>query len=519
MGIQICEALHYAHERGVIHRDLKPSNLMVTEDGTIKLTDFGIAKDLDATSLTGTNRTLGTAAYMSPEQIRGNPAVSHKTDLYALGVLFYQMLTGKTPFEGASPVVLMHCHLNEPAPRASAKVQEIPKALDELVYNLMAKAPADRPWDAAAVGHKLSELHEKAEKGVKIAMVWPAPDSAEANPPRAGASRAARPAGSKANADAGPRKRDQPGDGLVDAPRKKPRKAGTLSLLVSTFRTNRKRAPEASDSPGIDPSLFETLALFGGLILVGGFIGYWLWPPSAEYLYKQAEPLMASKRRSDWITALDEYLEPIERRFPNNPYHDQIDKLRDRILLDEAEGRSLLLDGGGRSRLNEPNTQAERLYVITRSMVTQFSANYDDISAQQQWRDLAAQLRPDDVDDRRWYLLALDRVKQLENRIRDRRLTVEKQMQMAQEAIRTGRSAFAEDIRARLITDYGRYTDLADLFSTPGESTNTRTEPTAVKPATPGAAEPAAKPATNMPEPAKPVEKPPAPPPETRTKG
>ena len=87
LGIQICEALHYAHEHGVVHRDLKPSNLMVTADGKIKLADFGIAKDLDATALTATGRTLGTAAYMSPEQIRGTPAVSHKTDLYALGVV------------------------------------------------------------------------------------------------------------------------------------------------------------------------------------------------------------------------------------------------------------------------------------------------------------------------------------------------------------------------------------------------------------------------------------------------
>src|SRR5262249_11285005 len=103
LGIQIWEALHYAHEFGVVHLDLKPSNLMVTTEGKIKLTDFGIAKDLDATAITATDRTLGTAAYMSPEQIKGRPPVSHKTDLYALGIVFYQMLTGKPPFEGSTP--------------------------------------------------------------------------------------------------------------------------------------------------------------------------------------------------------------------------------------------------------------------------------------------------------------------------------------------------------------------------------------------------------------------------------
>ena len=121
LAIQVCDALHYAHEHGVVHRDLKPSNLMLTTDGKIKLTDFGIAKDLDATALTATGRTLGTAAYMSPEQIRGTPAVSHKTDLYALGVVLYQMLVGKPPFEGTTPVVLMHCHLNEPASEAQCQ--------------------------------------------------------------------------------------------------------------------------------------------------------------------------------------------------------------------------------------------------------------------------------------------------------------------------------------------------------------------------------------------------------------
>src|SRR3954449_207539 len=180
LGIQICDALHYAHEHGVVHRDLKPSNLMVTEAGEIKLTDFGIAKDLDATALTAPGRTLGTAAYMAPEQIRGTPEVSHKTDLYSLGIVLYQMLTGQPTFSGASAVVLMHCHLNQPPPRPSAKVPEIPRALDDLIVNLMAKTPADRPWDAAAAGQKLTELRDKLEKGEKVAMVFSAGETLDA---------------------------------------------------------------------------------------------------------------------------------------------------------------------------------------------------------------------------------------------------------------------------------------------------------------------------------------------------
>src|SRR3954447_26410283 len=161
LGIQVCEALRYAHEHGVVHRDLKPSNLMISDQGQIKLTDFGIAKDLDATALTAPGRTLGTALYMAPEQVRGTPEVSNKTDLYALGIVLYQMLTGQAAFSGASTIDLMRCHLTQPPPRPGARVPEIPVALDDLVVKLMAKAPADRPYDAAQAAHTLTELRDK----------------------------------------------------------------------------------------------------------------------------------------------------------------------------------------------------------------------------------------------------------------------------------------------------------------------------------------------------------------------
>src|SRR5256885_15683284 len=111
IGEQLCQALQHSHEKGIIHRDLKPSNLMVLADGTVKLTDFGIAKDTDVTALTAQNVTVGTAAYMSPEQCKGERSLSAKSDLYSMGVMFYELLTGRKPFIAESPIDMFQAHV------------------------------------------------------------------------------------------------------------------------------------------------------------------------------------------------------------------------------------------------------------------------------------------------------------------------------------------------------------------------------------------------------------------------
>nr|WP_256796006.1 protein kinase [Terrabacter sp. Ter38] len=156
---QVCAALGAAHRAGVVHRDVKPGNVIVRSDGTVKVTDFGIARARGQASLTDTGTVMGTAAYVAPEQARGE-ATTPSSDLYSLGILLFQMLTGSVPFEGDTPVAIAMRHLDEPVPLPSSRVADLPANLDEVVVRATAKSPADRYADAdamaaALVGHEM----------------------------------------------------------------------------------------------------------------------------------------------------------------------------------------------------------------------------------------------------------------------------------------------------------------------------------------------------------------------------
>jgi serine/threonine-protein kinase len=163
LGQQLCSALQHAHEQGIIHRDLKPSNIMVLSDGTLKLTDFGIAKATDLEGLTATNCTVGTAAYMSPEQCKGQRDIGHKSDLYSLGILFYELLTGQKPFRADNAMEMFLQHVQGTFERPSRLVLDIPVWLDTLVCQLMEKQPEKRPLDAHMVANTLDTIQEKVE--------------------------------------------------------------------------------------------------------------------------------------------------------------------------------------------------------------------------------------------------------------------------------------------------------------------------------------------------------------------
>lgn len=168
----VARGLSYAHRRGLLHLDVKPANILLTEEGDPLIADFGVARvlggpapwdpALDAADLGGSTQVMGTPAYMAPEQIVGSPDIDRQADLYALGVVAYELLTGAAPFHGKAPREQLQAHLSTPPEPLALRRPDVPSALAELVDRLLAKRPDERPGEAeihevvdALVGHSV----------------------------------------------------------------------------------------------------------------------------------------------------------------------------------------------------------------------------------------------------------------------------------------------------------------------------------------------------------------------------
>jgi serine/threonine protein kinase len=267
--LQVAEGLEFAHERGIVHRDIKPSNIRVLEDGTVKIMDFGIAKSiLAASKLTQTGIALGTAGYLAPEQIQGR-TVDARTDIFALGVVAFELVTGVRPFESATLSNVLYKILNEEPEYPADKEVHCSQALDRVIRKCMAKDPADRYQSA-------SELLEELRK---IAAAS-APNAATTKELTTGVLRRAMKNMGSAAAEGATRRVPAPRSSQKDPP-------------PTPQNTKLRRTPEAVDTVGEhrSPFIYIFVALLAVLLAAAATL----------YFSKSAQDLVFGEAGAPWI--------------------------------------------------------------------------------------------------------------------------------------------------------------------------------------------------------------------------
>ena len=178
IAASVGDALAVAHAARIVHRDVKPGNVMLTSEGRIKLMDLGIARGLDGEDITRTSSILGTAGYVSPEQARGEP-VDHRSDIYSLGCVLYEMLTGRQPFEADNPVAVAYQHVHDAPTPPSALEPSVPPALEAVVLRAMEKDPAAR---YQRVVDMTAALEDRAALGPPVDATAPLPVAVPGTP-------------------------------------------------------------------------------------------------------------------------------------------------------------------------------------------------------------------------------------------------------------------------------------------------------------------------------------------------
>lgn len=409
-GLQICDGLAYAHEWGIVHRDLTPANLLLTDDGQVKIADFGIARVQFGKRITAAKHTLGTVAYMAPEQIRGEPPVSHRTDLYTLGCVFFEMLTGKLPFDSESTAQMLFQHIEQPSPRVSSLVLDCPVWLDLLVNQLLEKDPLKRPHDAAAVSRALTEAMQNVASGTGVV----------------------------AQAVAG---------GPSQLRTQQQAEVKEVRELVGRKKKKKKKQV---------PIYERVWFLVAGLLVVAGALAWALWPAGEEQLFAHAEKLMQSDRQFDHNEAEESFRKLLEK-YPHSTHAAEARDYIDQVEMAKAERRlSARAKHGGK-----PESEGERLYADA----WRYEQFGDRVTALEKYQGIVQLLAPEgktlglDDKDRPFVNLARRQMKQLlsleQNLPEDRLKLVEARLADADQLEAEGKRMQARKIWSSVAALYG----------------------------------------------------------------
>jgi eukaryotic-like serine/threonine-protein kinase len=374
IALRLAPALKHAHAHGVVHRDLKPANILLASggrnapgafspgesapgrshaplaDAVPKITDFGVASLFAARGVTLPGHVVGTAAYVSPEQAAGKPATK-RSDLYALGVVLYQMLTGRTPFQGET-LDLLHKQRYAQPERPARLVPDLPPDLDNLVCQLLEKDPERRPADAHVLQRALERLVGKQERKAAAAVETSAEDPAK-----------------------------------------------LMSRLM-------RAELEAEKRGGPVKRLFNRPIVVIPLFLLSlGLLIWLLWPSSPATLYGRGEALMQSDNPDDWEKAWDDYLEPLQRKHPDYR-KEEVAEFKKKVDAARAVRRAERV-----ARLTEPPSEAQWFYQRglrlrqegreeeARKVWQGLVAAFDGVPAEKPWVRLARDRLAEDAPD------------------------------------------------------------------------------------------------------------------------
>ncbi len=370
MADAICDALKLAHSKAVVHRRLTPSRILLGKEGEVKLIGFDCAWS-DRDEVLGLRVPMQLAHYLAPEAFRGKKSATLPTaDLFSLGVILFECLSGELPWSANTPSELVQARRAASAPRVAAHVLDCPVWLDILVARLLATKRSDRFISAEETHRAIALAQRKVASGMGAAQhAWSG---------RQGALQV-----------------EQDRDELR--------------------RIQRSQRPKQRDeSPFYERIWFLSLCLIG---LVG--MGAWsLWPPSEDTLFDRAQLLMQSDHPSDWRRAEQQYLKPLRERFPETKYADQIQAFDDRLAMDQARTRM-----ESNQRLDRaPQSEAERHYAKAR----RFELFGDRLKAWIQYEALVNLFaKSEERFDRAYVALARKQIYAIQNESADRQKSSE----------------------------------------------------------------------------------------------